>query len=371
MASAPDIIDDIINASSLISWNDLKLKTQNFLENASLKKEISFISLGESHLYSSLNYELYEQLALSQSHYFKNFPFKICSETIGSVKEASFFQELVSVAGVTSYYGQSPQKTNFNKCYEEQFQHYFIYSGFHHQIPLAKIYPRSFQKTAVSSTEKESIYGQLKSKNTFSLSWVDFSYVESENLNAGLKILPQKSFRYFKKFLAKTQKKLNIAANSLLPLDLKNQSVHYMILHKNSTKHLLREKVFPKNHHLFIVAPSHKVEHAGLMTKSLLQQLTRSELKSIYKVGKKKGIIAHIIMTLSNEDKESLELTRHLGQCSLTGLQRRIDCESQFLYVINKQSKKDSFILLLEPNFNQRLVCVKNDQELSPSECLK
>ncbi len=184
LASTPYLIDELrldhsANLNMVLSDLDDVVKHSTHL-----------VSLGESHLHPSTARAIQEIFIDRYLTY--DFDFKFCSERINDFLNHPAGIKLNDGAQLTDIYeNNSPNITDFRNCKEKNFDKYFTYSGFFHQLPFARPYPLEFYPSRVISEDGENIRDQLNIKNSFFLIQIELEYIELVTQGHFLKEVPQ------------------------------------------------------------------------------------------------------------------------------------------------------------------------------------
>lgn len=148
----------------------------NTLKNISSKSK-HLISLGESHLHPNTARAVSQVFV--EAYLEEPQDFKFCSEKISDFLSHPAGERLQQEAmKVDIYTENSPSQTDFRKCKTKEFDKYFTYSGFFHQLPFARPFPLEFSPSRVITEDGENIRDQLKVKNAFFLIQIEMEYIE-------------------------------------------------------------------------------------------------------------------------------------------------------------------------------------------------
>lgn len=344
--------------SSILNWNQLIEKLS--LKNKNNKGSPFFISFGESHLNQELNYLLYDELYNHIKSNLKNKKFKMCAEPIsGKIKESNFYRSLMSSTSKYVEFKQSVSSTQFHNCFEDKYQTYFYYSGFHHQLPLARLYPQSFIASPVSNSWDQSIYVQSKS-NGLSFSWIDFSILEEYSLKLALKTKPASaqfyehifnknlnSFLSFAPYLqqVKNNKKLKKLKLAAIQLKISNQ--------------YLNKSNFGGTHYFLISSSERDISYAGKLIQNILQ-LPEEKRYDLYEAFYNSKSLHYFKYNFA-ENKLDPNSCNPPG-----GGNNKINCSAQMLSWVTQND--DKLLLIWEPDKTE-LTCIKNNSTARFEDC--
>lgn len=181
----------------LILFSAQVLASQTFLssykidsENVSFNKLLRTISLhaqkahstalsvGESHMHSKTALKINEMIS---TEYFQSSNKRIvtCLETLSHFDQSSLGQYVYANSFKTKVFqNNSPAKTDFANCFERRNKNYFVYSGFFHQYPFARSFPKEFPKTPVTEQENNNILSQMKKADILFVTQMELEYLE-------------------------------------------------------------------------------------------------------------------------------------------------------------------------------------------------
>lgn len=193
------------------------LKTYSFshvigsLDDIAMKSS-HLVSLGESHLHPKTARAVSK---LFVENYLKEKrDFKFCAEKIDEFLEHPAGKRLEQEAAVVEIYtNNSPNQTDFRKCRENDFDQYFTYSGFFHQLPFARPFPLEFTPSRVITDDGENIRDQMRIKNSFFLIQIEMEYIELVTQSHFLKEVPS-DIRNFKLKVESLKKQIEKIKNS-------------------------------------------------------------------------------------------------------------------------------------------------------------
>ncbi len=160
-----------------ISFEELKTEVAEFAQN---KK--TYLSLGESHIETGtatkINYELLKTFAKNSSD-----KIVFCSETLSHFLGP--YGDLVRglSRSYKVYENNGPYKTDFAECYEGN-DNYVVYSGFFHQYPFARKFPKEFAPVPVITQKGNNILAQMKNAKGLFVTQMEMEYMEFSALKA-------------------------------------------------------------------------------------------------------------------------------------------------------------------------------------------
>ncbi len=182
-ASTPYLIEKL-DVSKAYSFSHVLESLDNVT-----RKATHLVSLGESHLHPKTARgvsKLFVDKYLKEKR-----DFKFCAEKIDDFLEHPAGKLLQQEAGeVDIYTGNSPNQTDFRKCKNKDFDQYFSYSGFFHQLPFARPFPLEFLPSRVITDDGENIRDQMRIKNSFFLIQIEMEYIELVTQSHFLKEVP-------------------------------------------------------------------------------------------------------------------------------------------------------------------------------------
>lgn len=166
-------LSSFLSNSATISFSDLLEKISKHSVNTNVN-----LSVGESHLHSESALKINERII---SEYFKSSSLKIttCLETLSHFDESAIGKYVyLESEKVKVFKGNSPYKTDFSNCFESKRSNYFTYSGFFHQYPFARPFPKEFPKTPVITDASNNILIQMKKSDSLFVTQMELEFLE-------------------------------------------------------------------------------------------------------------------------------------------------------------------------------------------------
>lgn len=345
-----------------MTWNEL-LDELSFFKKIKSSQNPFFISFGESHRNQELNYKLYDELYKKIKRQLNNESYKMCAEPIsGTLKQTNFYTTLQNNAKTYVEYKQSVSSTQFSKCFDEKYKTYVYYSGFHHQLPLARLFPGSFISSPVSSSWDQSIYMQSQSSG-LSFSWIDFSILEEYSIKIALKNKPSLISDYeiiFKNILESYQTFMPHLKPVIKYKNNELKDLNLAVISLSIKEHNIQDSNFGGKQYFLISSTSEDM----LQTGRLLQKIL--ELPSLSKLGLFNNFI----------NSKSLHYFKYNMNKSMTnssactapgGSSDPISCKSQmFAWTSENQNY---YILIWEPEMDT-LSCILNSNKVAIENCI-
>jgi hypothetical protein len=251
-----------------LTMKDLKKRWNQFQMNN--QGQTRYLSLGESHLYRR-SHQLFMDHFLNELQAYKHIDI-FCTETISSFYNSEVGKKIVENSNeVFISEGNGPSKTNFVPCKkrDQGGSEFLIYSGFFHQIPLAKMFPKTFQSSPISETPGESIISQMYPSKHFMVSFLDLPFLVKTRLHF---ILNQETksvsrFRRAAKNLVEKVESLVPKMQIIGDTDRRDRT-YYTILNND---HFRKGRFIPENVYFLIKDYGHERNQHVHLLKSLLR----------------------------------------------------------------------------------------------------
>lgn len=139
----------------------------------------SYLSLGETHLESDSVLVINQELTEAFYNNAQNSKITFCSETLSHFLESDYGMGLQDKSfQVKIFEGNGPSRTDFNKCEDQESEHYYIYSGNFHQYPFARPFPGDFPKTSVITSDTNNIRAQMPNSQGLFVTQQELIYLE-------------------------------------------------------------------------------------------------------------------------------------------------------------------------------------------------
>lgn len=358
---AQNIIEDIDWNHDTLSYEMLKEKVKNHQQQAR-----SFISIGESHLQSQtalpINLELAHDFVSEESS------FIICLESLSHLEAHPEFKSLSQLAKKTIIsQNNGPALTDFVECHKnnnKRFQKIY-YSGFFHQYPFARAYPKQFAESAVITQKGNNLWEQKPTGGLFitQVEMIYLEYILSRDLFINAQNVEDLKRRFYKSESAimTLKNKMDIVLESSSAYQEKRAVIvtpkHYPVT---------VQSVMPKETYIMITELNYRSQESGLHFMEKFTKLPANLASRILSLPQNQKYFISSLNTYNSED----ELSRKVGYGTLSesfefgSYYLEMKHKGQSLLLVSEPSQKDFYIYLLNKMEDKTIATLISNDEL-------